>query len=138
MRVEHWPMRLAEVIDAAQVKPFGYGTYDCALLAADCVLAITGIDYAAELRGYTSKADAYRIVSEYGSFEAMVTALLKRDPIHPAFACRGDVVLGLPSLMPDEQGESIGICLGARCAFPTSIGLVMADMSAARLAWRIE
>jgi hypothetical protein len=133
-----WSARLAAVIDAASKKTFAYGTFDCALFAAECVQATTGIDYAVDLRGYQSKLQAYRIVKEYGSLEAMITALLKCDPFHPCYAQPGDVVLGSPELQSDEEGEAIGICVGVKFAFPKQIGISMYSMDRCRLAWRPE
>lgn len=138
MKFHDWQTRLAAVIDASHTKEFSYGTFDCALFAANCVQAITGIDYAASLRGYHSKIDAYRIVSSYGSLEAMITGLLGSEPIHQSLAQPGDVVLGLPALQQGEQGEEIGICLGVKFAFPAQVGLVMHGIGTCRLAWRIN
>lgn len=142
-RVEKWDLRLDEIVIQSQSRQFRYGGgegfQDCALFAADCVLAMTGVDYASELRGYKSKIDAYRIVSTYGSLEAMVTALLGKTPIHPAFAHRGDVMLGSPELAPGEEGDEIGICLGIHVAYPqVPSGLRLLPRTTARLAWRIE
>lgn len=136
-RVHNWNLRLVEALEAAEQKTFAYGTFDCALFAADCVLAITGNDYAVELRGYTSKLDAYRIVANYGSLQAMITALLGSEPIHPAFAGRGDVILGAPPLGENEAGECIGICTGTHIAYPKAVGLQLLLRATALHAWRI-
>lgn len=142
MRVPDWPQKLDEAIAAARTRPFAYGglngAQDCALFAADCVQAMTGIDYAAELRGYESKLAAYRIVAGYGSLEAMITDLLKRGPKHPSQAMRGDVVLAEIELAPGESGESIGICTGTGCVFPKDVGVKSWPRSVVRLAWNIE
>lgn len=95
---------------------------------------MTDVDYAAELRGYDNKVAAYRIVAAYGSLEAMTTALLKREPMHPAMARRGDVVIG-----EDHAGQDcIGVCIGGTCAFPAVNGLRIVPRSRARLAWRVD
>jgi hypothetical protein len=94
---------LAEYLEAMRDREFAFGSFDCALFGADWVKRCTGIDYAEQLRGYSSPLEAYRIVSSYGSLEAMVTALLGREPIAPASAMRGDIVLA--SLDTDE-GEA--------------------------------
>lgn len=134
MRLPDWPQRLDECIEEARSREFSYGTFDCALFAAECVAAMTGNNYAIELRGYDNKVAAYRIVAAYGSLETMTTALLKREPIHPAMARRGDVVIG-----EDDAGQDcIGVCLGTTCAFPAPQGLRIVQRSRARLAWRIE
>lgn len=138
MRAEDWPQRLGAVIEGARTRTFAYGTFDCALFAADCVLAMTEVDYAAELRGYKSKLDAYRIVVGYGSLEAMITALLGREPKHPSRAGRGDVVLATIDLEPGESGDCIGICVGPKCVFPRPVGVRLTPRTVIRLAWSID
>jgi hypothetical protein len=39
-RREDWPSRLAAALEEARDKPFKWGSHDCGLFAADCVLAI--------------------------------------------------------------------------------------------------
>lgn len=141
MRFEDWPQRLDAALAASRSRRFAYGTFDCMLFAADCVQAITGVDHAADFRGYDSKVAAYRIIARYGSLEAMITSLLGRDPIHPAQARRGDVVLANIELAPGESGECVGICDKVNCWFPrdpAAIGIRSFPRYAARLAWRIE
>ena len=143
MRFPDWPKRLDAAIAAARHRNFVYGglngAQDCALFAADCVQAITGVDYAAELRGYDSKVAAYRIVAAYGSLEAMIAALLKREPVHRSQARRGDVVLAEIELGSGESGECVGICAGAKFLFPKSVvGLRSHAIDAVRLAWRVD
>jgi hypothetical protein len=138
MRFRDWQERLDQAIDAARNQSFSYGSFDCALFAASCVEAMTGVDYAAELRGYDSRIDAYRIVAKFGSLEAMITSLLQREPMHPSRATIGDVVLASVDLAPGESGDCIGVCTGVRFRAPTEKGLAAFSMSAARLAWRIE
>ncbi len=137
MRHEDWAQRLDVAIHAARSREFSYGAHDCWLFVADCVQAMTGTDYAADLRGYDSKAKAYEIITKYGSQEAMVCSLLG-EPIHPALAQRGDVMLIQAELAPGEHGESGGICDGVKIWTPkVSGGLRSFPRSTARLAWRI-
>jgi len=138
MRVESWDVKLFAYIEESHRARFQYGAFDCLLFAAGAVHVQTGIDYAEPFRGYDSKVSAYRIVAGYGSLEAMITALLGREPVHPSRAMRGDVVLGEAPLIEGETGECVGICLGTHCAWPKDIGLRMLPRSVARLAWRIE
>lgn len=133
MRFPHWPQALADSIQAAGIRVFGYGGFDCCLFCADVVESMTGVDYAASLRGYATEDEAYEIISGYGSIEAMVTSLLGREPIHPSSAGRGDVVL-----MEIDGRETLGICLGVRSAFPQHTGLRQHLTWLARCAWRID
>lgn len=137
MRVHNWPHALHEYLEAVRSREFAYGAFDCCLFAADWVQIATGIDHAAELRGYASKAQAYEIIERYGSIEAMVTQLLEREPIHPAHAQRGDIVLASVPVAQGEAGETIGICEGVHSHFPCARGCVQFRTLRARIAWRI-
>jgi hypothetical protein len=135
VRVHNWPARLAETVEAARTRSFEFGSFDCALFAADCALAITGTDYAAPFRGYVTKTAAYRIIAEYGTLTGLLTGLLG-EPIPPAFAGRGDVVLAeIPTA--DEEAEAVGVCLGVFCAFPDKVGLRLHPRTVIKLAWRL-
>ena len=60
--------------------------------AANVVRAMTGIDYAAPWRGYTTKAEAAALVKANGGVEGLLSgALAEEVPVN--FAQRGDVVL---------------------------------------------
>jgi hypothetical protein len=134
VRVHDWPERLAEVIEAARARDFvaDYGEHKCALFAADCVRAITGIDYAEPYRDRARTVA--QVLAGHGSLVGLVTAILG-EPIEPSFAGRGDVVVAnVPTL---EGGDSVGVCLGAFCAFPKDVGLVFYSRTVAKLAWRI-
>lgn len=64
IRFPGWDVRLAELLEARVATPLVWGRHDCALLAADAVLATTGVDPAAELRGrYRSAAGAHRALA---------------------------------------------------------------------------
>jgi hypothetical protein len=130
---------LADYLEEMREREFAFGTFDCALFAADWVKRCTGVDYAEQLRGYSSPLEAYRIVSSFGSLEAMVSKLLEREPIAPAFAMRGDIVIASLDTDEGESRDAIGICEAAKCFFPRHPrGLVALPRSVARLAWSIE
>lgn len=137
MRIENWSKRLADEIEAARGKSFEYGTFDCCIFAFDCVIAITGEDKAAELRGYKSKTEALKIISRYGSLEAMVTALLG-EPKHIAFAKRGDVVLSIIDEGEEPGAFGIGICEGIRSWFVSFSGLATRETRQCLKAWSVE
>lgn len=132
-RVEFWPQVLADFMAAAD-RPFCWGTWDCGLLAADCVRAMTGVDLAAEFRGrYTTARGARRVMR--GSMARMVTRVTRMHgmpEIAPALARRGDMVM-----VDSPLGDALGICVGTRVACAGPDGLVFMPLSAARLAWRI-
>jgi hypothetical protein len=130
---------LSDYLEEMREREFAFGTFDCALFGADWVKRCTGIDYAEKLRGYSSPLEAYRIVKSFGSMEAMITSLVGREPIAPAFAMRGDIVIASGLDTQDKTPDTIGICEATNCFFPKHPrGLVALPRTLARLAWRIE
>ena len=132
-RLPDWPERLAELVEARRHMHFAWGTHDCGLWAADAVLACTGRDPAADLRGrYTTEAEAEALMGGDGLYglirrmeEARGTALCP-----PHLAQRGDtalVMLGNQAIM--------GVVLGDRVAVPGTDGLVFLPLAAARPPW---
>ena len=97
MRTNGWEKRFNDVLEAKRKEPFAWGKNDCSLFAADCVKALTGIDFMKELRGlYASEEEAEAIIGYTGSLERTIENLLW--PIHPVNICvtnakRGDVVM---------------------------------------------
>lgn len=113
-RRRDWPERLAEAIAAAEGKTFS-DAYYCAVFAADCVLAMTDADPLGALRGLT-QAEAEAAIAPKTLRDLLVE--LYGDPVHLAFARRGDVVLR------DNAGiPAVGICLGQLSAFAADGGL---------------
>ena len=64
-RQENWDTRgFHEFLLARAKMPFAWGSNDCALFAADAVLAITGTDIAGDFRGkYTDEAGAFALIA---------------------------------------------------------------------------
>jgi hypothetical protein len=92
MRRQDWPQRLAEFNVSRRRMPFTWGGNDCVTLAADWIEQATGTDPIADIRGWTDALSAARTIEALGGLEAAITARLG-EPIPPAFARRGDVVL---------------------------------------------
>ncbi|HEY1723953.1 MAG TPA: hypothetical protein VGF89_00915 [Steroidobacteraceae bacterium] len=136
MRFPDWPQRLDAAIEVARSLPFAYGTHDCCLFAADVVLAVTGEDHAAQLRGtYTSEQDAQALLEQLGGLEAFVRSKLG-EPIHVAMAGRGDIMLA--DAPPPATLSGLGVCIGLRCAFADTRGLAFIPRQRCRLAWKIS
>lgn len=138
MKKHGWPEALHEYIAAAHSREFAYGVFDCALFCADWAQIATGVDHASELRGYDSMKDAYKIIAGYGSIEKMVTALMGRDPIHPAFAHRGDIVLFRDHPSLNGASEGLGICEGVHSWVPRDKGLLHVRTLEAAAAWKVD
>lgn len=104
VRLKDWRRRLTDWVSVAERTPFRWGTFDCGLMAADAVKAITGTDPAEPVRGrYGSAEEALDILSDYagksgltGSYEALSAFCDEHlgDHVHPNLARKGDVVLG--------------------------------------------
>jgi hypothetical protein len=136
MRISNWPDFLNAFVEAKRERPFAWGENDCCLFAADCVLALTGIDPAASFRGsYSSALGSARLQAECGGVEQIAddaAALHGWPAIAPAFAQRGDLVsFEMPS------GMAIGICLGKNAVFAGADGIVFQPTLSCRRAWRI-
>jgi hypothetical protein len=91
-RREDWPEQLAAVLEEHAELPFVWGRSDCLTFPADAVLAMTGIDPAAEIRGrYRSGSGAARILRRRGfaSVADAFAATFAEIPV--AMAGRGDL-----------------------------------------------
>lgn len=133
MRVQGWAEILFSGIESRRDTPFSWGSHDCCLFAADMALAITGIDYAAPVRGYTTREQAETIIALYGDMSGMVSQLLGAQPIPAASARRGDFVMARFG-----ESDAMGVCIGARCIFAAlRAGIVEHTMTVATCAWRI-
>lgn len=132
-----WQSRLSAYIVAAAHRPFQYGVQDCGLFVAGAIEAMTGVDVAAELRGYRNRTQAYdaiRRVCGRRRMDAVADHLARQfgiEEIPPAFAQRGDAV--------QRQAGSLGIVAmhGTELLTPYKDGLLRLPMSRALRAWRI-
>lgn len=93
MRYRDWTTRLNDVIKAALERPFSWGEFDCCLFAADCAVAVCGVDPAERYRGkYKTEAGAKRALKKtHGSLDAAWDACFTR--VAPPFIQRGDVAV---------------------------------------------
>lgn len=131
MRRQDWPERLAEFNVARRRMPFAWGGNDCVTMAADWIEQATGTDPIADIRGWTDALSAGRTIEALGGLEAAITARLG-EPIPPAFARRGDVVL-----LDIAGRETVGVVYGTHAMGPGEEGAVMVPMSVALAAWRV-
>lgn len=128
MRTHDWEARLFAAVEAARTTPFAWGAHDCALFVADVVLAMTGRDYAADLRGqYRTQSGALRLLAAT-PLRARMNALFASIDVRRAQ--RGDAVM-------DNTG-ALGVCLGEHAAFVGPRGVEMQPALGAELAWRVE
>ncbi len=97
-RVQDWPTALGLFLAEKSSEPFVWGRNDCVLFAADAVLALTGVDPCAKVRGkYKTAKGAAAAIGRHGGIAAAAEKALAElggSPIAPAFAQRGDIALG--------------------------------------------
>lgn len=132
MRYHDWQIRFAAFVAARQTMPFAWGANDCCTFAADCILAITGVDVAlSEQRQQSSALQAARLLKTVGGVAGAATSALG-EPMPALMAQVGDVVLA------DAAGrDMLAICNGATCMAPGPAGLVHISMATARKCWRV-
>jgi hypothetical protein len=127
---EDWPEKMNEYIERIATMPFAWGTLDCCMFAADCVLAMTDEDFAADFRGqYTDAPSAYVALQRFagGGIPETMAILADRfgwEPVEPLRAQRGDIVLIPPHLCHGDPrfGGALGICVGPLSIFMAEIG----------------
>lgn len=130
-RLPGWPELLAAFVEARRHVPFAWGSNDCATLAADAVLALTGQDPLATLRGqWADEAQAREVLTSLGGLPRAVTTALGPPLDHAALAARGAPVCARMDGVP-----IIGLLLGDCWCAPGEHGLVFRPLGDIRLAW---
>jgi hypothetical protein len=100
MRKANWQSEFDWLITSSRNRAFEWGKWDCCLFVADAILAVTGDDLAAGLRGsYSSLGEArWLLRARYGSASiersvARLFSIAGIPGITPGFAMRGDPVI---------------------------------------------
>lgn len=131
-RLEDWPARLVEFIEARRERAFCWAESDCCLFVCDAIEAMTGADPGARWRGlYASERGARRVLRDNGGVAGIATLVLGAA-VPPALAGRGDVVL-----IDTPQGEALALSLGAAVAAQGHAGIEFLSMARAKQAWKI-
>ncbi|MGA9851835.1 MAG: hypothetical protein WBR15_02770 [Gammaproteobacteria bacterium] len=134
MRKKAWLEQLLKLVDERKRTAHKWGVNDCCLFAADAVLAMTGEDKAAALRGtYSNREEAYKIIATYGGLAGLLTHFLG-EPKGPLCARRGDIVL----FTAPNGLDCIGVCTGTTIVCPGDERLNVFDISLAKQSWRVE
>ena len=134
-RCADWPERLAGLMHDRLTAPFAWGRQDCVTLAADAVLALTGADPLAEIRGtYDSEAAAEAIITGDGNLYRLACRLWQQAGLPqlsaPALAQRGDV-----AWVEVENTQAMGVVVGSQVAVPGPDGLTFVPLTAVLRAW---
>jgi hypothetical protein len=131
-RLRDWPERLAALFAAREAAPFEWGVHDCCLFVADAVLAVTGHDPAADLRGtYTTAAEAVRVLGQHGGVAGIAIARAGRV-VPVALAQPGDVGLSYH----DADRPALAVWGGAAWHAAAPVGVVALPPDAVVRAWR--
>lgn len=134
-RLRDWPTRLAALVEERRYQPFRWGPNDCAAWAADDVLAVTGQDLLAELRGGRSTAlGARRREKAIGGMPAAIERAGLQQVL-PTLAQRADLVL--LRAQPGQKRGALAVCMGEQACAPGRDGLVWVPMREALRAWRV-
>lgn len=127
-----WPERLAALVEARRHTPFVWGAHDCAMFAADAVLAQTDRDFLARWRGSYRTEDEGEAITG-GAFTDFMAAALKvfgAEDCPPGLAQRGDV-----ALVRYGNTRSLGVCLGGSVAVPGLARLSFLPPGAVERVW---
>jgi hypothetical protein len=126
-----WRQRLGVLIQDRMTTPFEWGSQDCCLWAADCVLAVSGVDYAAPFRGrYSTAAGALEMLLAAGGLVALADQVGPR--ISALMASFGDI--GIVQL---EDRQLLAVCAGEVWLAPAAAGLAARPLPEALVAWRV-
>jgi hypothetical protein len=134
---------LPQFIESRLHTPFVWGSNDCALFAADAVLAATGVDIAEDFRGkYDSKLGAFRTIKEVTGGSTIEDAAAYCAEKHglkecqfPLMAKRGDLVI-----VHNNLGEKVAgiVGLNGRHVYvPGDNGLVHFSIMGVIRAWSV-
>jgi hypothetical protein len=104
-RFPDWEARLGAYLESVRELAFEWSTHDCCTFSAGAVEAMTGVDAMAEFRGkYCDEEAAKKALRAIGKGTLAKTLDAKFEPVEPAFAHRGDLVLA---------SGNLGISLGS-------------------------
>lgn len=135
MRVDNWPLALAEFIHSVQRSPFVWGELDCCLFVARTVEAMTGTNPASLFTPYDSEAGAMALLEEHGGFVGLLTHAFGEPMENKALMGRGDVCV---VAFGDGSELRCGVCNGPRVVTFDRHGIESATLSAVVKAWSIR
>ena len=129
LRVDNWPVRLAEAIEEARERPFAWGSHDCATWAFAVAARLRGDPRPKWIGSYKTELGAMRRLKREGlGLEDMGTVILGPALPTPLKAQRGDVVFA---------AGAYGVCIGAKIVQIARDGLTMRPLADVEKAWRV-
>ena len=119
-RREDWVTRFLECVDKFADVKMQYGSFDCCLGGVALVEAMTGVDLAADFRGYNQRKKAYSRIARFGGLLGAVEEVARQHDIPEipvTHAQRGDVLvvelaLGKALAVVDLTGQGVLIPYG--------------------------
>ncbi|WPJ68021.1 hypothetical protein STOPSMEL_45 [Sinorhizobium phage StopSmel] len=135
-RLPDWRRRFEDAIDEIKARPFDWSLHECGTgLAGHLVLALTGVDCAAQYRGtFDSPAGAVRVMRDAGfdNLGDMVADLLPE--VHVSEASVGDI-----AAIPDDTpfGYALGVVNGERIFVLMDNGIGTVDLLDATRAFKV-
>lgn len=131
-RVANWQGAFFELLHSVRDKPFSWDGWTCFDFAAAAYVALTGKPDPREQFGhFTTEREAQVVLGRAGGAEAILRSVLG-EPIHPAMAQRGDIVLG-----DFGTGLQPALCVGIDSVAPGERGLTSIRTLRASMAWEI-
>lgn len=140
-RLAGWQSALEKFLNAHRLDPFAYGSWDCALFVCDAVLAMTGVDMAAQFRDrYSSRSEAREVAREITGGPSVlkiarhVTTMHAMPKTPVSHLRRGDVAL---IRRPNDFSLGIVSFNGMEIITVTPLGLQHIPLSNAAYGWRV-
>jgi hypothetical protein len=132
VRVAHWQAEFFRVLDEARDKPFDWDGWTCFDFAATVYTALTGrADPRPAFGTFAGEREAVVALNHAGGAEAILRSVLG-EPIHPATAQRGDIVL-----VEFGNGPQPAVCCGLLSVAPGASGLMQIKTLSASHAWMV-
>jgi len=134
-RVPRWEIALAKWVEASMGRPFQWGRFDCGLMAADAIEAITGIKVADDLQ-YETEEGAKAIVGEdFSSLQELCDERVGVE-IRPTSARKGDIAM---VEFNDGEAYSLVVDYGRSYIVATDKGVRIVRKEAVKAvkAWRV-
>jgi hypothetical protein len=136
-RLANWRTAFFDAISAHRPYPFEWGAHDCALLTADCIKAVVGLDLAEPFRGrYQTQTRSLELLRELGYRDTAAILAEHFQEIHPSQAIVGDAAL-IP--LSRRRRAAVAPVVGAELVvFAPGGPMGLVSLTEASRAFRIE
>ena len=133
-RLEGWNSLLIDAIEAHRPYPFEWGVHDCAILSADAVMAVVGIDLARGYRSnYNDRAGATKNLQQHGFSSHVEIVEQAFQEIHPSETLVGDL-----AVVKTRYGPATAPIIGSEVAVYATKGITIQSLSEVLRAFRVE